>query len=159
MKETVDAVVELDRINMAPIIAESGGAFSVSRRRNKLIEELESGSVILTQYLHDKLAGYIQYIPREAGDVYILSIQIHPEYRSGLVLKKLLKSAAIDLLQRQPKSLTSSVHRNNGPSIALHTRLGFLVTSETDERIEYIYDGIALRHKLNQFSGNLGKVC
>ncbi len=157
MNETVDAIVELDRENMSPIIAESGGMFSESRRKNKLIEEISNGSVVLTHYQNRKLAGYVQYMPLENDEFYVLSIQVHPKYRNGIVLKKLLKSAANDLLQRKPLSITSSVHRENKPSIRLHERLGFMVTSGTTERINFTYSGVELESKLKKLAGTFAE--
>jgi len=153
MNVNIDEIVELDRINMSPIIAKSGGEFSPSKRKNKLIEELSSNSIILTHYQSKKLTGYVQYIPRDNGEYYVLSIQVHPNYRNGSVLKKLFKLASNDLLQRKPLSLTSSVHNSNIPSIRLHERLGFLIKSRTSDRINFAYSGAKMEGKLNRLSG------
>ena len=152
MNVNIDNIVELDRINMSPIIAKSGGEFSPSKRKNKLIEELSSNAIILTHYQARKLLGYVQYIPRDNGEYYVLSIQVHPAYRNGSVLKKLLKLAANDLLQRKPLSLTSSVHESNVPSIHLHQRLGFMISSRTSERINFAYSDAQMEAKLKRLA-------
>ena len=153
MNVNIDEIVELDRINMGPIIAKSGGEFLPLKRKNKLIEELSNNSIILTHYQDTELAGYVQYIPRDNGEYYVLSIQVHSTYRNGSVLRALLKLAANDLLKRKPLSLTSSVHKGNKPSISLHERLGFLIKSKTSERINFAYTGAKMEGKLNRLSG------
>jgi ribosomal protein S18 acetylase RimI-like enzyme len=151
MDVNIKGVVELDKINMSRIIARSGDKFCPETRENDLIEEISDG-VKFVEYCNNRgLVGYIQYDFLGNGYCFILSLQVHPKYRKGAVLKSLFKSFAEELNKEKPKALISSVHKSNPASILLHKRLLFEIDRETDQRFEFILKGENLLKLIDRF--------
>ncbi|MDX1490233.1 MAG: GNAT family N-acetyltransferase [Pseudohongiellaceae bacterium] len=135
--EIIEEIVELDRINMSEVIKTSGGEYSEDMRRSALKRELASGSQLLTYYRNGLLAGYLQYTTDNIGACYVISLQVHPEHRNGVVLRSLLKNFRGEIRIQNIKELKSSVHTNNKESVSLHERLGFRVVRTENERHQF----------------------
>lgn len=135
--EIIEEIVELDKLNMSEVIKASGGEYSEDMRRNALRKELESGSQLLTSYTDGVLTGYLQFTVDKDGGCYIISLQVHPVYRNGSVLRSLLKRFKREMPMQGIKELKSSVHTNNKVSVSLHERLGFQVVKTEKERHKF----------------------
>lgn len=140
-------IVELDLLNMGPIIKRAGGEFSPNYRRVKLQEELSLGYVLIAEYESSMLVGYVQFIPKVNGEVYFLSIQVHPSFRSGLVLKKLIKRTMQKLKSIEFSIITSSVHTANQASISFHKRLGFSEVNRVEGRVNFVIQKSKIANK------------
>lgn len=110
MTQDLESIVEIDRINMSPILEEAGNKFSFDRRLKALKKELEEGAVIVTDNDNDMLSGYAQYLPKGNGEVYIVSIQVLPKYRDGVALRRQLNKLKKDFAAKNIFAVTSSVH-------------------------------------------------
>ncbi|MCL9782796.1 GNAT family N-acetyltransferase [Vibrio sp. S4M6] len=152
MQDLVNDLVELDRLNMSEIIAESGSAFCPTRRKGAIQREIESGSKFIYQYKNDELAGYIQYTNTVDNHIYVPSLQIHASHRSGRVLKCLLVDFALEVRKLNVQRLTSKVHINNKPSVKLHKRLGFVITEEVEQRYIFEMSGALLKKQMRLWS-------
>lgn len=151
MNKKLNDLLALDELNMTPLLAQAGVTFSPSRRKNGFNQEMANGAVLLTQYHNQQLVGYVQYQPRGCGEFYVLSIQVHPDYRNGVVLKKLLRMAAADLTAKKVALITSSVHQGNKQSVRLHQLLGFEVQDYIDQRIKFALSQHALAKQLTKY--------
>lgn len=90
--------------------------------------------VILSQ---GEPAGRI-WVDRSPKMFWLVDIAIHPKFqRQGIA------SALLARLQTEAAAagaaIGSSVNRFNTPSIRLHQRLGFQITSESDMELEYVW--------------------
>jgi L-amino acid N-acyltransferase YncA len=149
--ENVDELVELDRLNMSSVIEAAGGKFDPEFRRRKILLEEERGAVFITIRRSGTTVAYLEYMPEPENTWKIASIQIHPSHQNGFVLRDLLAEASRDLRSRTPSSIRSSVHFTNQASLRLHRKLGFVKTSETEDRILFRIDGTALSERLARF--------
>lgn len=120
-----DAIVELDRTNMAAVLEKAGIVFPEEKRR----KAFEVDGVYFIVF--DSAGGVLAYLeicpdwenPRE--DLYISSLQIVPEWRGGALLGRLL-AAAVGHLQNHPfRLLKSAVQKANLPAIEIYRKLGF----------------------------------
>jgi ribosomal protein S18 acetylase RimI-like enzyme len=151
MMEDIDKFVELDRLNMAPIIEAAGGRFDPDFRRQKIVQERERGALFLSALRDGEVVAYIEYMPG-ADDVWnVMSIQIHPLCQNGTILCDLLATAWKDLSVSRARTVRSSVHTTNNPSLRLHRKLGFLKTGEMNDRILFETDAQSLCERLERF--------
>ena len=130
-------IVSLDELNMAPIITELGEAFSFNWRMAKLKEELLDGAKIISYHVSDMLVAYAQYKFKTKEQIHFLSMQVHPDFRGGLILMNLIKKVLKALKREKYKTIVSSVHVNNEKSILFHLRLGFSETERSENRIKF----------------------
>lgn len=148
----LNEIIELDRLNMAPVIEASGGTFDPDRRRAGLAMEIKRGCTFVTSQGDGAMLGYLQY-ELEPGDVWhILSIQIHPTHQRGLVLRGLLSQVYNRLAEHPPVALRTSVHLTNAASIQLHHSLGFTESGREQDRILFRVEGADLCKRLKRFS-------
>jgi L-amino acid N-acyltransferase YncA len=151
MEINIKGIVELDKLNMSQIISHSGESFSPENRENDLIKDISDGVKFVEYNKYDNLVGYIQYEFLENGSCFIISLQIHPLYRTGVVLNYLLKSFARNLNKEKPKELTSFVHKGNPNSILLHNRLLFEIDKETELGFCFIHKKDSLQKLIDRF--------
>jgi ribosomal protein S18 acetylase RimI-like enzyme len=147
----VDALVELDRLNMSPLIEAGGGHFDPAFRRKKLLQEIEGGAAVRILRRERKVVAYLEYKPEEDGRWRILSIQVHPDHRGGGLLRELLGLAAKAARKGGPGRVVTSVHVGNKPSISLHERLGFRRIGGDGDRLVFEVAGDTLRRHLTRF--------
>ena len=132
-------LVELDRLNMSPIIERAGGRFVPGFRLAKLREEIDSGAEFITLERQDQLVAYLEFLPEPDGICKILSLQIHPDWQRTSLLRTLLRLALDRLKSASPsfRLIRSAAHVVNPTSLSLHEKLGFTATTRTPDRIEY----------------------
>lgn len=151
MTLNLDDLVELDRLNMAPVIERGGGNFNPAFRRKKLLLEQERGAEFVCVEKEGHLIAYLEYL-REAEGVYnVLSIQIHPTCQTGFVLRDLLGKACERLAALASGGILSSVHVTNRASLVLHRKLGFEENGRTADRIFFRGDVSRLCERLRRF--------
>ena len=148
----IDALVELDRLNMSAVIEASGGHFDRDFRRGKLLRELQEGAVVKVLRRERKVVAYLEYRPEMDGSWRVLSIQIHPDHRGGGLLRSLLGLAAEAIRGGEPRRVATSAHVGNAPSISLHERLGFERGAVEGDRVLFEIDGDTLRDHLARFA-------
>jgi len=93
MMTNIDQLVELDRLNMAPVIEQAGGKFDPEFRRKRILVELQNGAAFITVERSGKTVAYVECMPQSDDDWKVMSIQVHPEHRSGVLLRDLLRQA------------------------------------------------------------------
>ncbi|MEM6352445.1 MAG: GNAT family N-acetyltransferase, partial [Cyanobacteria bacterium P01_D01_bin.14] len=150
MVASLDAFVELDRLNMAPIIEAAGGKFDPVFRRTRLIAEIESGSELIAVWRNDSLAAYLEFqIINDRCKVQ--SIQIHPDHQGSAILACLLGKVC-KMLQDAPRLIVhSSVHEGNTKSLSLHQKLGFREIKRERNRVMFEVHGYDLIKHLSRF--------
>jgi L-amino acid N-acyltransferase YncA len=151
MSFDVDALVELDRLNMTAVIERAGGKFDPQFRRSKLLVEQERGAEFVCVGRHGRTVAYLEYLCEPDGAWQVLSIQIHPAHQTGFVLRDLLNEAGGRLLAKNPVAIRSSVHVTNHASLRLHRKLGFIETDRTADRVLFRIDGGRLSQRLVHF--------
>jgi L-amino acid N-acyltransferase YncA len=151
MEINIKGIVELDKLNMSLIIAHSGERFSPEDRENDLIKDISDGVKFVEYNKHGNLVGYIQYEFLENRNCFIISLQVHPLYRTGAVLNSIFTSFARNLNNEKPKELTSFAHKCNPDSILLHNRLLFDIDKETELGFYFIHKKGSLQKLIARF--------
>ena len=119
-----EAILALDRENMAEILAAVGLDFPEERRRQALAER---STVVIVLESGGTLDGYVEMSrdERDADGVYLSSIQVRRWRRGGISSGILLVECA-DVLKSSPfLRLRSEVQASNAGGIALFRKLGF----------------------------------
>jgi ribosomal protein S18 acetylase RimI-like enzyme len=114
-----------------------GLKYEDQRRREGLIAEIQKGASFIFLNQGNRLIGYFEYFYENDHLINIASIQIHPEYRNGGILRKLLSKVYAHFKDKPSLTVKTSVHKSNPLSIKLNEKLGFIKTNETKERIEF----------------------
>lgn len=65
MMENIDELVELDQVNMAPLIERAGGRFDPAFRREKILVEVERGALFLCIRRAGRIVAYLEYLPEQ----------------------------------------------------------------------------------------------
>jgi len=151
MSLDINELVELDRLNMAPIIEQADGRFDPEFRRSKMLLEQEKGAEFIVIGRGGVIVAYLEYLQEFDGILSVLPIQIHPSHQNGFVLRDLLGEAGRRLPARVPVDIRSSVHATNRTSLSLHVRLGFVETGKSADRILFRTDSARLSDRLNRF--------
>lgn len=135
MGNLFDDIIELERVNMTPILEELGFTFDSEKLRENLSKDQE----IVTIYKEDVLLGCIRYtyIPDLPHAVKVLSIQINNPKKNRFVLVSLKKKFLKDLNSKDIKKVITIVQKSNLDSIHFHEKLGFKVSREFEKAIEY----------------------
>jgi ribosomal protein S18 acetylase RimI-like enzyme len=149
-QQEMEQIIELDGLNMAPVMALQGIVFDPQRRQKGLVEEIQKGAEFLFAGRAGRIVGYIEYFPRQK-DVHVASIQVHPEYQQGGILRNLLAGAAEVAKRLKHHTFTTSVHHGNPLSLKLHKTLGFVQTGRTDERVLFEIPAEKLYNALNRY--------
>jgi ribosomal protein S18 acetylase RimI-like enzyme len=139
--KTIQEIIELDKINMQPILEKLSIVFNPQLRKNGLDKEINEGAKFVIIKRNDNLIAYLEYVIEDGNTCKVPSIQIHPQYQNGTTLYRLLVSIYNELKNNCPTYIYSSVHKNNVASLNLHKKLGFLSINETNERIEFKASG------------------
>ena len=150
--DDIENFVELDRLNMAAVIDAAGGTFDPVLRRRKIGTEREEGAVFLSACRAGKIVAYLEYMPEGGLEWKVMSIQIHPDYQHGPVLRDLLAQFHQQLLSNAPQSIRSSVHDTNTQSLSLHRKLGFVKTREDGNRVLFEIAGNVLCRRLARYT-------
>ena len=124
MDMSVSECVELDRLNMTPILGAAGEAFDFASREARLAKSLATNGQLVGVWREGRLAGYAEL--RVTGDRCALwSVQVHPQHQRGPVLLGLLRRVAEAIDPTRVRAVASAVHASNGKSIRLYRLLGF----------------------------------
>ncbi len=132
VEQWVESILDLDRENMAAILAAAGLPFPEAKRR----EGLRVASTTLVLVLSgNTLVGYAEFCRdwERAHGLYIASFQLRFERRHSFALVLLLVSLANALRKHRFSSLRAGVQPNNQPAVALYRRLGFELRSRDDK--------------------------
>ena len=147
----IDEIVEIDRINMEPILKEIGIIFDCDKRKTSLLSEISLGSEFVLIKNRHEIKAYIQYLFNdELCDV--RSIQIKPEYKGGLLLKQIFIELFEKINNRENFVIKSSVHKNNIKSMALHRNLKFNEVQSSENRVEYQISSAQLAERIKKFT-------
>jgi len=120
----VDAIVALERENLAPLLRATGQTFPEERRRAGLVRP---DATVVLLHRGGALAGCVDFTRdwNDPADLYVASVQLGPEARGGRALGVLL-AAALGAVEEMPwRRLTTNVHPANAPALRLAERLGF----------------------------------
>jgi len=152
-QKRIDQLVKLDKLNMEPILKSLFASFNPRQRMKKIKEEIKDGAGFIFFESDSIIVAYIEYMPLDKNCYGILSIQIHPEYRNGSVLRQLFRKAYHEMKSLRDVSFVSSVHINDSLSLKLHEKLGFKKVLESDGRVDFEVHGDVLVENLKKYSG------
>ncbi len=88
---------------------------------------------------------------QERQTLNIASIQVHPQFRNGPTLRRLLSAACDRLRKNPPRKVSTSVYVNNSLSKKLNSRLGLKEVGRDGERICFQADGEEFMKHLARF--------
>ena len=148
----IENIIELDRLNMTKFFKDSTIQFDPCIRRKGLLKEIEEGASFIMIERNCRLVAYIEYVPVSDGNVYVASIQIHPEYTHRFILRRMLSNVYHKLKNNFPFAIRSSAHLNNKLSLKLHDKLGFEIVDKDNERIYFTTSGQELVERLSGYS-------
>jgi L-amino acid N-acyltransferase YncA len=145
---SVSECVELDRLNMGPILEAAGETFDAGNREARLKKSLATNGQLVGIWRDGKLVAYSEL--KFTGDRCALwSIQVHPRYQHGPVLLGLLRRVAEMIDPARVKIVASAAHTRNEKSIRLHRLLGFHEVGESGEKIQFEVSAGELARRLH----------
>ncbi|MDZ7956102.1 GNAT family N-acetyltransferase [Nostoc sp. DedQUE09] len=150
MTISLDALVELNRLNMSLIIEAAGGTFDPAFRRTRLVSEVEAGSEIITVCQKNRLAAYLEF-HITGNNCNVQSLQIHPDYQGSTILARLLSKVCQRLRNAPTLIINSCAHEGNTKSLSLHQKLGFYEVKTEGNRVFFEISGQNLIARLNRF--------
>ncbi|HVG46253.1 MAG TPA: GNAT family N-acetyltransferase [Longimicrobium sp.] len=124
----IDAILALERENLAPLLAATGQSFPEARRR----AGLSTADAAVVLLLRDGvLVGCIDFVRdwNDPADLYVASVQLKAAARGGPALGILLAGAFEAVARMAWRRLTANVHPSNHPALRLAGRLGFRRTA------------------------------
>lgn len=148
----IQNIIELDRINMQPILDKHNIKFDCKLRENGIRKEIENGAEFIFLENECDIIAYLEYLKVDDNIFKIPSIQIHPNNQNGFTLLKLLNNSLPILKENYLKKVTSSVHKSNKPSLKLHQKLGFGQVSESSDRVELEISAELLIYRIEHYS-------
>ena len=135
-KELIEAgldngIIEVDRLNMTPILAETGLTFREEKRRQGFAKK----STFIIALRHDEIVGYLEYSRSldNEREIHVSSLQIIPKYRGGALIIQILSRARDALLLESFDRLVGGVLKNNDNAARLYERLGFVVEESSPD--------------------------
>jgi len=128
-------IIELDIDNMREVFEHSETGHPVEKRK----KSFDYPGVLITAFVSDGLAGYLEYGPcwDNPDNIYISSIQIKPEYRNTKLFAELLRTAKKDLVRKNFKNIISAVQKTNFNAIKIFRKLGFLIEEKENNPKSY----------------------
>jgi GNAT superfamily N-acetyltransferase len=132
---SLDECVELDRLNMAAVLAAAGEPFCPAARRARLEASVRSNGELLGVWAAWRLVGYLEY--RRGAVCSLRSLQVHPDYRGGTALAGLLRQFAARLAGMGDVPVESAAHRANAASLRLHRWLGFTRAGRNGDKVNF----------------------
>lgn len=148
MTVNLDNIIEIDCLNMAAVFESTANKFKPELRRKGLLKEIDKGAEFVIIERNGILIGYLEYVPDGDGEIYVASIQLHPDFKSGFVLRQILSKTYDKLKNSFPTAIKSSVHKTNLLSQKLHEKLGFVNIGKNKERYFFKAEGKDLKKKL-----------
>jgi ribosomal protein S18 acetylase RimI-like enzyme len=119
----IEQIIELDRANMALILAAAGIEFPEERRR----KGFEKNPTFIVAETARKIVGYLEYT-RSSTDkdrIYISSIQIAEKFRRSKLILRLIDKF-IEIIEREDfKEFETNVQKNNPAAVKLYKKIGF----------------------------------
>lgn len=150
MNIPIEAIIELDHLNMAAHFDAIGQKYDPTIRRAGIKREIEEGAQFIFVNCGDRLIAYLEFVMDDQGVVRIPSIQIDPRHGHPTVLRRLLVEAVPKLSNIKSQRIQSSVHPSNHKSLRLHQRLGFRITSSDKDRIRFETPGDELLRRIQK---------
>lgn len=147
----MESFVELDRLNMAPIIEAEGGTFDPAFRYARLISEIKAGAELNGVWENNRLVGYLEFHIVGDYSCKVRSIQIHPDYQNGVILAQLLGQFCKRLRRAPMLIVSSSVHEGNLKSLSLHQKLGFDEIKRESNRVFFEVNSYSLIERMKRF--------
>lgn len=85
----------------------------------------------------ERLVAYAMLRPDDGDRWFVTAFNIDPDHRNPAVFGALAGSLISKIDEFAIAALRSHVYRTNAPSMALHRRLGFHVTRESEKGVEF----------------------
>ncbi|GAA5173997.1 hypothetical protein GCM10025771_02620 [Niveibacterium umoris] len=150
--QLLDEMARLDALTLGDLIAAENGQFSTETRREHHAAALACGGRIISEHLQHRLAGYVLLRPTDAETWEILSINIHPWYRSTGLHRRLLVRTLAHLISHGAVTLRSRVLPGHEVAVRLHEKLGFAREGEagTSGGLHYVMRVSDLARRLRQ---------
>lgn len=118
-------VMELDRMNMQPILDEYDLIFSPSERLALIEEEMSEGATFIVVKEEDDVVAYVEYF-RYSDHLYVPNIQIRSDCLSTSTYLQLFSSVVHVCEHENIHSIKSKVHTKNEEVLSLYQSFGFI---------------------------------
>lgn len=128
----MEEILALDLLVLRAHTLAAGDNFSEASHRAALAAVLPK-STVFKAHRTGRLAGYAYLWPKSSGLWFVGGLAVHPDFRTGPVLKTLLVSIEGMVKAGKISELQSHVYKTNPRSLALHKRLGFTVIAENEK--------------------------
>ena len=122
----------MDLLTLTAHTVAAGDDFTEASHRAALAGVLPKSEVIKI-YRHGRLAGYAYLWPKGGGLWHVGGFAVHPDFRTGRVLRGLLGKVEALAKAKGIAELQSHVYKTNPRSLTLHRRLGFVVIDENEK--------------------------
>ncbi|WP_374602441.1 GNAT family N-acetyltransferase [Niveibacterium sp.] len=147
----LDEMAKLDALTLGDLIAAQSGLFSAETQREHHAAALACGGRVIAEHLQHSLAGYVLMRPYDTESWEILSINIHPWYRSTGLHRRLLTRTLAHLISHGAVTLRSRVLPGHEIAMRLHEKLGFAREREAaDGSLHYLIRVSDLARRLRQ---------
>lgn len=134
--QLLDEMARLDALTLGDLIAAHHGQFATETQREAHAAALACGGRVIAEHLQHRLAGYVLLKPLGPDTWEILSINIHPWYRSTGLHRRLLTRTLAHLISHGAETLRSRVLAGHEVAVRLHEKLGFVrETAAADESV------------------------
>jgi len=120
------SIIEFDKRNMEPILTAANIPFDESMRK----KNFENNDTIIIAFGDNgKIIGYLEYGRHQKNpkNIYIPSIQIKKEFRSGKLVWDLIIKAVRLLRNETFDRITCNVHTMNPAAVSIYKKLGFQI--------------------------------
>ncbi len=128
----MEEILALDMLTLPAHTHAAGDDLSAASHRAALEKVLPKSEVIKIHH-HGQLAGYAYLWPKGGGLWHVGGFAVHPDFRTGLVLRELLAKVEALAKAKGIAELQSHVYKTNPRSLALHRRLGFMEINENEK--------------------------
>lgn len=128
----MDEILALDMLTLPAHTHAAGEIFTEASHRAALAQVLPKSEVIKI-HRHGRLAGYAYLWPKGGGLWHVGGFAVHPDFRTGRVLRGLLGKVEALAKTKGIAELQSHVYKTNPRSLALHRRLGFVKINENEK--------------------------
>ena len=135
MEDFFELMLELDHLSFKPILEAAGQQFDPEFRKAEIQQHIRQGARFVLVFSEGKIVAYAEYLPLNERIGKIFSLQIHPDFRGGMTLRRLLVAAWDEWKDVRQELIWTTVHLTNAPSLALHRSLGFVEINREDGKV------------------------
>lgn len=139
MTGTADPIDEYLRIDLLALRAHTeaaGDPFDATEHRARLARSFAISEICEVRR-HGVVVAYAMLRPKTGGVWFVSAFNVHPNHRTPGVFAALAAEFIAQLQRQRVCEIQSHVYRTNIRSMALHRRLGFVITRENEKGVAF----------------------